>query len=228
MTLNQIKIALYATYLTNYCGFKLKKITSTVEKKRIRIEYATKILSKLNIKINVINPQKIPLDGQYLLVSNHRSVIDPLIVDIAVKNSTLFGHWIAKKELHNSFFFGSFVRSAGTILVDREEAQMSNFFKDIKTQVKNGNSIYIFPEGTRNKTLNPIGEFQGGAQIIAMKNRLPILPIYIKTQANDILMASLKSGTESFVVDVEFGNIIDPKDRTLTLQEVYKKEFNIK
>ena len=227
MTFNQITMALYATYLTNYFGFKLTKVLNALEKKRIRIEYSATLLSKLNIKINVINPQKVPLDGQYLLVSNHRSVIDPLIVEQAVKNSTLFGHWIAKKELYNSFFFGTFVRNAGTILVDREETKMSGFFKDIKTHVKDGDSIYIFPEGTRNKTENPIGEFQGGAQIIALKNRLPILPMYIRTQANDILMASLKSGSESFVIDIEIGDIIDPKDRSLSLEDAYKKQFNI-
>ena len=227
MKFNQIKMALYATYLTNYFGFKLKKVSSGVDKKSLRKEYSSTLLDALNIEVNILNPHKIPDDGQFLLVSNHRSVIDPLIVELALKDSKIFGHWISKKELYNSFFFGTFVRNAGTILVDREETQMSSFFKDIKTQVKNGDSIYIFPEGTRNKTTKPLGEFQGGAQLIAIKNRLKVLPLYIRTQANDTLMASLKSGKESFVIDVEVGDILDPKDRTLTLEEAYKKSFNL-
>jgi len=227
MTINQISKALYATYLTNRFGFQLKKAVSYQAKKKLRLEYSQTLLSHLNISINVINPQKIPHDGQFLLVSNHRSVIDPLIIEIAIKDSQLFGNWIAKKELYNSFFFGTFVRNAGTILVDREKAQMSSFFNEVKKGVKEGASIFIFPEGTRNKINNTVAEFQGGAQMIALKNRLQILPVYIKTQANDILMASLKDGKKTFSINIEIGELIDPKDRTLTLQERYQKEFNI-
>jgi len=228
MTFNQIKMALYATYLTNYFGFQLKKASSSEDKKRISIEYSKTLLSKLNITINVLNPQQIPFDGQYLLASNHRSIIDPLIIEIAVENSKIFGHWISKKELYNSFFFGLFVKNAGTILVDREKKQMRGFFNDIKKCVGKGESIYIFPEGTRNKTDYALTEFQGGAQMIALKNRIKILPVYIRSQANDILMSSLKNGRESYTIDVEFGELIDLSDRTYSLEEAYKKSFNLK
>ena len=118
-------MAIYATYLTNYYGFKLKKTSKAKEKKQLRIEYATRLLNKLNINISVINKEKLPQDGQFLLVSNHRSVIDPLIIEVATQETNLFGHWISKKELYNSFFFGTFVRNAGTILLDRDSSQMS-------------------------------------------------------------------------------------------------------
>lgn len=227
MTLNQISKALYATYLTNYFGFKLKKVDTNKKKKALRLEYSKTLLSKLNISIKVINQEKIPKDGQYLLISNHRSVIDPLIVESALEHSNLFGNWIAKKELYNSFFFGTFVRNAGTILVDREKAQMSGFFNEIKKSVKNGDSVFIFPEGTRNRAKSGVGAFQGGSQMIALKNRLNILPLYIKAEANDVLMASLKSGSEKFVIEIEVGDIIDPKDRSIKLEEAYKQQFNI-
>jgi len=227
MTFNQIKMALYATYLTNYFGFQLKKANSSEEKKRIRTEYSRTLLDKLHININVLNPEKIPQEGQYLLASNHRSIIDPLIIELAVEKSQLFGHWISKKELYNSFFFGLFVKNAGTILVDREKKQMGGFFSDIKNCVAKGDSIYIFPEGTRNKTEKALTEFQGGAQMIALKNRIKILPVYIKTEANSVLMNSLKSGEEFYTIDVEFGDLIDPKDRTISLEEAYKQSFNL-
>ncbi|QOY51750.1 lysophospholipid acyltransferase family protein [Candidatus Sulfurimonas baltica] len=227
MTLNQIKMAIYSIIVTNYYGFKLTKIDNSIDRKKTRIDYANKILDKLNIKIKVINEEKIPKDGQYLLTSNHRTIIDPLIVELATKNSTIFGHWIAKKELYNSVFFGKFTRNGGTILLDREASQMSGFFKDIKACVKDGNSIYIFPEGTRNKTDAPIAEFKEGAQIIAIKNRLPILPVFIRTKANDILMDAVKNPKEQRTIEIEIGDLIDYKDRTLSFEEAYKKQFNI-
>jgi 1-acyl-sn-glycerol-3-phosphate acyltransferase len=221
-------MAIYATYLTNYYGFKLKKTSDPKEKKRLRIAYATQLLGKLNINITVINKEKLPQDGQFLLVSNHRSVIDPLIVEIATQDTDLFGHWIAKKELYNSFFFGTFVRNGGTILLDRDSSQMGEFFSDIKACVKEGNSIFIFPEGTRNKAGTELGEFKEGSRIIAVKNRLPILPVFIRTQANDVLMSSLKDEKKQRTIEIEIGDIIDYKDKSMTLEEAYKKQFGIK
>ena len=199
-----------------------------MDRKKIREEYSTTILKKLNIQIKVINAHKIPKNGQYLLASNHKSVIDPLIVEMALMESELFGLWIAKKELYNSFFFGLFVRKSGTILLDREKSQMGNFFKDIKTHVKNGDSIFIFPEGTRNKSDKELGEFKEGSKIIAIKNRLDILPVHIKNDANDILMASLQDEKKLRVIEVEVGDIISYRDKSLSLKDAYKKQFSIK
>ena len=227
MTFNQIKKALYATYLTNYFGFKIKKKKTAENQKKYRVEYSKVLLGALNIEVKVINEEKLPKGGQFLLLSNHKSVIDPLIIEAALKNTNIFGHWIAKKELYNSFFFGVFVRNAGTILIDREKKQMGSFFTDIKEKVKNGESIFIFPEGTRNKTEKSLIEFQGGSQMIALKNRLNILPVYIKTDANKVLMDSLHSGDKNFIVEIEIGDVIDYKDRTISLQEKYEKVFSI-
>jgi len=227
LTFNKIKMAIYSIFLTNLYGFKLTKMKKSADKKRLRIEYAKKMLVKLNIDIKIINEDRMPLDGQYLLCSNHGTILDPLIIEIATQNSKIYGHWIAKKELYNSIFFGKFVRNGGSILLDREASQMSGFFKEIKECVKNGDSIYIFPEGTRNKTDKPISEFKDGSQIIAVKNKLPILPVYIRSKANEVLKSAIKDSKEHRTIEVEIGNIIDFKDRTLSLEENYKKQFCI-
>ena len=221
-------MALYATYLTNNYGFKLKRSLNPQEKKSLRIDYSKTLFSRLKLNVKVINEDKIPKDGQFLLVSNHRSVIDPLIIEIAIQNSTIFGHWISKKELYNSFFFGLFVRNAGAILLDREKSNMSSFFTDIKKCTKKGDSIFVFPEGTRNKSEKDLGEFKSGSQIIAIKNRLNILPVYIRSNANEQLMASLKEGEKERILEIEIGDIIDFKEKSLTLDEAYKSQFNLK
>ncbi len=227
MTFHQIKMAVYATFLTNYYGFKLKKETDSKAKKQLRIAYAEQLLAKLNLEIKVVNPEVLPADGQFLLLCNHRTIIDPVIVEIVTKNSTIFGHWVSKKELYNSFFFGVFVRNGGSILLNRDSKQMSGFFTDIKKCVKNGNSIYMFPEGTRNKTDSTVIPFHGGAQLIAIKNHLPILPIFIKGKVDNILIAAIKNANEKQVIEVEIGTVIDSKDRSVPLEEAYKAQFNI-
>lgn len=224
MNLKQISIAIYATYLTNKYGIKLKKASTSKERIKLRLEYTKTLLEKLNIQIEVINKDKIPKDGQYLLISNHRSIIDPLIVETALRDSRIDGFWVAKKELYNSFFFGSFTRNAGSILLDREASNMSSFFKASKEVVKAGHSIFIFPEGTRNKTDEPIAEFKEGSRIIALKNRLPILPVFIKTNAHDILKDAILNRTKNLKIEVQIGDIIDYKDKT-PLEENYRKQF---
>ncbi len=224
MTLKQISMAFYATYLTNKYGLKLKKATTSQERIDLRLEYAQVLLNKLNITIKVINKEKIPQDGQYLLISNHRSIVDPLIIEMALKDTKVDGFWVAKKELYNSFFFGTFTRNAGTVLLDRDAANMSPFFKETKSIVKEGHSIFIFPEGTRNKDNTPLSPFKEGSRIIALKNRLPILPVHIKSNANEILKDAIRNRPKGLVIEIAIGDIIDYKDKT-SLEENYRKQF---
>lgn len=224
MTLKQISMAFYATYLTNKYGLKLKKATTSQERIDLRLEYAQVLLNKLNITIKVINKEKIPQDGQYLLISNHRSIVDPLIIEMALKDTKVDGFWVAKKELYNSFFFGTFTRNAGTVLLDRDAANMSPFFKETKSIVKEGHSIFIFPEGTRNKDNTPLSPFKEGSRIIALKNRLSILPVHIKSNANEILKDAIRNRPKGLVIEIAIGDIIDYKDKT-SLEENYRKQF---
>ncbi len=227
MTFYQIKMAIYATFLTNYYGLKLKKASGAKEKKRLRTQYSKTLLNRLHIEVKLKNPEKMPSKGQFLLISNHRSVIDPILIEAATEHHHIFGHWISKKELYDSFFFGLFVKNAGTVLLDRDAKQMGSFFADIKRCVKAGDSIYLFPEGTRSKDGVELGKFQGGAQLIAMKNRLPILPLFISTQANDVLKASLQDGKKKRKIIIDVGDIIDYKDRNSSLEENYRQQFHI-
>jgi len=226
-TFNQIAKAIYATYLTNKYGFKVRNALSNVDKKKIRVEYAQRLLSKLNISVSIKGKEKITGDGPYLLVSNHRSVIDPIVIEVMLKDTGIFGYWIAKKELYNSFFFGLFTRNAGTILLDRSSSQMNSFFSEIKENVSKGDSIFIFPEGTRNKGNAVLGKFKKGSNIIARKSRLDILPVYIKTNANDILMKSITGNEKGLTIDLEVGDVIPYKKKSIDLEESYKSMFGI-
>lgn len=226
MNLGVIKHLFYGLYFTNGFGFKLKKTNDSQEKLRLRQAYAKSQLSVLNITVAVANPEKIPKEGQYLLVSNHRSIIDPPIIEIALEGTGIFGLWISKKELYNSPFFGLFVRNAGSVLLDREKSQMGGFFADIKKGVSDGNSVFIFPEGTRNKTDKPIGEFKEGSRIIALKNRLPILPVFIKTDAGKVLKSAIKDDKTPREIKVVFGDILDYKSRD-SLEERYRYIFSL-
>lgn len=221
-------MALYALYLTNKFGFKLKKASSNAEKKKLRLEYSDTLLSRLNIETIVSGADKIKPDGHYLMISNHRSIIDPCIIEQALKHTPILGLWISKKELYNSFFFGLFVRNGGSILLDRESKKMAPFFKSIKEGLSKNASICMFPEGTRNTNGSGLAEFKEGSQLIAVKNKLPILPIYIKSNANDILRRAITKREKNLRIEIEIGDVIDYKDRSMSLEQAYRKTFDIK
>ena len=224
MNLNKIKLAIYALFLTNKFGFKLKNIPQPLEKKRVRLEYAQTLLAKLKISVDVKNKEKLPFNGQFLLMSNHRGIIDPLIVELALKETNIYGLWISKKELYNSPFFGMFVRNAGAILLDREKSQMGSFFADIKSHTQEGSSIFIFPEGTRNKSEKSLIAFKEGFRIIALKNRLPILPVFIRTHTDEVLGKSLNDKHAHQTVTIEIGDMINYKEKR-NIEELYKEMF---
>ncbi len=224
MSFNAIKQAIYALYLTNSFGLRLKFVSDFLEKKALRLRYSQRQLDALKTRVKVINQEKIPKEGQYLIICNHRGIIDPPVLEVALKDTKLFGLWVAKKELYNSPFFGLFVRNAGSILLDREKSQMSGFFAESKKAVKEGASVFIFPEGTRNKTEKSLIEFKEGFRIIALKNKLPILPVYIRTHTDKVLEKALKNKNLEQEIEVEFGELIDYKERG-NIQEIYKKMF---
>ena len=226
MTFNAILKATHALYLTNFFGLKLKYTSDALEKKSIRLEYSKRQLEALKIKVQVLNEEKIPKDGQYLVICNHRGIIDPPVLEMALKETNIFGVWVSKKELYNSPFFGLFVRNAGSILLDREKSQMASFFSDTKKAVKRGSSIFIFPEGTRNKSGESLIEFKEGFRIIALKNRLPILPVYIRTHTEKALGNALEDKKLEQIVEVEFGDLIDYRERK-DIQTIYKDIFEI-
>lgn len=227
MTFNAIKQLFYGLYLTNSFGFKLRNVKDPMEIKRLRLGYSQAQLDTLNITVNVENKEKLPKEGKYLVLINHRGIIDPPITEVALKDTEIFGPWISKKELYNSFFFGLFVRNAGSILLDREKSQMGGFFSDIKEAVKRGESIFIFPEGTRNKTDKLLGIFKEGSRIIALKNRLPILPLYIKTDTGKALKSALDDKNLHQEVTVVVGDLIDYKEKT-NLEVLYRERFDLK
>jgi 1-acyl-sn-glycerol-3-phosphate acyltransferase len=226
MNFNKIKLATYALFLTNLFGFKLKNIKEPLDKKAVRLNYTEILLAKLKIAVTVKHREKLPENGQYLVISNHRGIIDPLILEVALKETDIFGLWISKKELYNSPFFGMFVRNAGSVLLDREKSQMGSFFSDIKAGVKEGSSIFIFPEGTRNKSEKSLIEFKEGFRIIALKNRLPILPVFIRTHTDEVLGTSLNDKNAHQTVTIEIGEMIAYKEKR-NIEELYKEMFGI-
>jgi len=216
-------------FLSNYFGFRGKILSflkkDTIEFKKLRLSFADTILNSLSLKVYIYNKNKIPKNGSFLVIVNHRGILDPLIVEKVFEKSDIFGHWVAKKELYNSIFFGTFVRNTKTIKVDRDTSNQKDFFKEVSSVFNKNESVFIFPEGTRNKTNDKIKEFKRGFNLISKRNKINILPLYIRDRTDRELKNSLSSNKYSSNVEVIVGDLISYKEKDI--EGIYKTQFNI-
>ena len=133
------------------------------------------ILKITGVKITVIGEENVP-DEPVLFIGNHRSFFDILLTYTRCKRLT---GYIAKKEMEHIPSLSTWMRNLYCLFIDRENPKeaLKTILKAIE-YVKNGVSICIFPEGTRNKgeelSMLP---FKEGAFKIATKTGCPIIPI---------------------------------------------------
>ena len=111
---------------------------------------------------------------QYIFVANHISYLDaPVIVKTLRQPVRVLG----KIEMAKVPVFGFIYRNA-IVTVDRSNAEKrAKSVRILKSVIRKGISIFIFPEGTFNETHRPVKEFFDGAFRIAIETQTPIKPV---------------------------------------------------
>ena len=167
------------------------------------------ILKMAGVHITVKGIENIPKDRAVLYVGNHRSYFDILTGYVTVP--TLMG-FVAKKEMEKIPLLSTWMRFVYCLFLDRENPKegLKTILQAID-YVKNGISICIFPEGTRNKgeelSLLP---FKEGAFKIATKTGCPIVPISMNNTA-EIFENHFPKIKKTHVV-LEYGTPIYPNE----------------
>lgn len=165
------------------------------------------ILFMCGIKKTVIGLENIPKDEPVLYVANHRSYFDILIGYTSVPNLTGF---VAKKEIKKIPFLRTWMKYLNCLFLDRENVRegLKMVLEGVEL-IKNGYSVWISPEGTRNhgKELLP---FKEGSLKIAEKSGCAIIPVSLNN--TDDLFENHTPWVRSGHVVIEFGKPIYPKD----------------
>jgi 1-acyl-sn-glycerol-3-phosphate acyltransferase len=114
--------------------------------------------------------KNIPDRGAVMLVSNHVSHLDSLILGILLDRPL---NYVARSSL---FFFplGLFIRSLGAFPIQREGIGAQGL-KETLRRLKGGGIVTLFPEGTRSDD-GELAELKAGIAMLAAKARVPILP----------------------------------------------------
>ncbi len=164
------------------------------------------IIRLTGTKVTVIGLENIP-DRSVLFVGNHRSYFDILVGYTTVPGLTGF---VAKREMREIPLLSDWMRNVNCLFLDRK-----NVKEGLKTilsgvdKVKNGISIWIFPEGTRNEgddILTPL-PFKEGSLKIAEKAKCPVIPVAI-TGTAEIFENHIPFMKPSRVT-IEYGRPID-------------------
>ena len=135
------------------------------------------LLMKTNrVRMQVEGIEKILCSRSYVFIANHASNLDPPAVALALKNQLRF---VGKKSLARVPLFGSAVRLAKMILIDRDDSKGARETIDRSiAELKGGISAIFFAEGTRS-TDGRLQAFKKGGIMLALKAKLPIVPITI-------------------------------------------------
>lgn len=113
-------------------------------------------------------------DKQYIFVANHISYLDAPIIVKAIRRPI---RALGKTEMGAVPVFG-FIYKYAVVRVDRSDAvNRARSVRNMKSVLKKGISLIVFPEGTFNMTPHPLKDFYDGAFRVAIEAQTPIKPI---------------------------------------------------
>lgn len=160
------------------------------------------------VDVTYIGEQNIPRDKAVLFVANHSSYFDILLTYVRAFRTT---GYIAKAEMQKAPLLNNWMRYIGCVFLDRKDIKkgMKAIIESVN-KIKAGDSLYIFPEGTRSKQRGVIGEFHEGSLKIADKAKCPIVPVAI-LNTFEIWEAHLPKIHKAKVI-IEYGKPIYPGD----------------
>lgn len=141
------------------------------------------VLFLSGVKVTVIGEENVPKDTPVLYIGNHHSIFDVVVTYVRVPGLTGF---VAKKEIQKIPLLRTWMRYLNCLFLDRKDLKAgARMILDAVQKIKNGVSIFIFPEGTRSKNEAETLPFHEGSFKIATKSKCPIVPV-ILTNTNRI------------------------------------------
>jgi len=190
------------------------------------LQYATWFLIYMNFfsKKRVINPQNEDFKKPSVIIANHQSHIDLMLIMLTTPRALI----VTNGRNIRSKLYGKFIRYADFINV---ETNYEDIIEELKERVDNGYSIMVFPEGKRSDT-GEIKRFHKGAIYIAEQLNLEITPIIL--HGVNLLLRKhelfLKRGTITTKIlpriDLstnKFGETT--RDRTKAVQQYFRAEY---
>lgn len=187
-----------------------------------------KFLFHMFFKLYTRGKEHIP-NAPYLMIINHQSHLDWMVLAAVVNNSILKRTYIFAKEKHFRSPFRKWIARRSNVIIMDIDRDLVRSIKNMKAVVDSGNILAIFPEGTRSKD-GAIGRFKKMFAILSKELHVPVLPIVIKGT-----MGAMRSGSSNINIFKKlFVHFLPPTvpfstetydDFALRVEEMIKHEY---
>lgn len=174
------------------------------------------VIGGIGAKVRVHGEEHIPADTRQLcLVANHQGLFDiPLIIGYL----PIHAGFIAKEELGKVPLLNNWLSAVGCILINRKSPHSAvQAIRNGVEKIKAGQTICIFPEGTRSRSAQ-MGRFKPGSLKLAYRSNAVIVPVSIK---NSYALFEEKNRIRPVQVDI----YVHPPQDSSDIDESIQKSF---
>jgi 1-acyl-sn-glycerol-3-phosphate acyltransferase len=133
-----------------------------------------RVMTTLLFDFKAYGVHNVPMRGGVLLVSNHQSYLDPVLLGVPLRRPLSY---MAKSELFENKFFGMLIRSLNAFPVRQGAGDVGAVKQTIK-RLQEGHLLNIYPEGTRSED-GLIGKIESGAALVVRRANVPVVPVVI-------------------------------------------------
>lgn len=133
------------------------------------------IFTALVYPTRLIHGEYADLQAPFILICNHQSMMDPVMLAAKLRQHEI--HFIGKRELTRFKPLKWVVERLHMVAVSRKASDLAAM-RAATAVVREGHVLGIFPEGTRCHGV-PMATIESGTSMIALRTRVPLLPVYI-------------------------------------------------
>jgi acyl-[acyl-carrier-protein]-phospholipid O-acyltransferase / long-chain-fatty-acid--[acyl-carrier-protein] ligase len=188
------------------------------------LRFIALVAMRVCYRLRVIGAEHLPVEGAALLIPNHVTWLDALLLTATNQRRIRF---VMERRIYNTPLLSGLFRLMGVIPVSSEDGKkgLLEFMKQARTALDEGYLVCIFAEGqlTRNGMLR---EFRGGFERIVKGTNYPIIPVYIGGAWGSILsyahgrLLSTLPAISPYPMTILFG---EPMPSTSTAMEVRQR-----
>ena len=132
------------------------------------------------LRIHTHGAENVPEEGGLLVCSNHISAADVIFLTVAIKKREI--RYMAKAEVFKVPVLKQFATAMGAFPIKRGAGDVAAIKKTI-TMLKNGETVGVFPQGTRYSGVHPKqSEVKPGVGMIAWRSNVNVLPVAVITK----------------------------------------------
>ncbi|MBE6915936.1 MAG: 1-acyl-sn-glycerol-3-phosphate acyltransferase [Ruminococcaceae bacterium] len=164
---------------------KLYKVIVSILRPIFYFLYRIRVVGRENLQV-----------GASVVCCNHTSLLDPVLVALGIGPKYPL-HFMGKKELFRNPIANWFFRAVGAFPVDRGNVDLATMRHSINL-LKSGETVAIFPEGTRvapDAEQTDLDGVKTGVAMIAVRGGVPIVPIYLTRHKKLFRKTSVIIGT---------------------------------